>query len=627
MRKVLLVLMVCLAALLPVASLYAQTDSTATGAERQTSHVVLSEEDFAKYNCENVGDALSLISGVFINSQGEVMLRDVSSSKVVVVMDGQKLNTPGGMGVNVSNISIENIKTIELLRGGRSAEFGADAVGGVIVITSKENQSTSSKLEQSGSTRFTYGSYNLQIYSANYSLTQGKTNAILSFRKDLWDGNFKYTDRYDRTVDMVNNNTNSSSIFAKVSTELSGDQSLQSSYSYYSSNGGSPGMIDNINPEAKLRLDNQTINLNYRKAELISGLGFDASGYFLHFRTRFDDDYSLAKVHSDHKNYATGVDLKMAGDITDQMRISYGYSYRNDKVNSTDVGERVRDTNSAFTTLSYGDQLGGLISSWDAALAMRYDAPSDFNSELSPRLSLSITNQSIITTTLNAHLAKSYRAPTFNDLYWPQDAYSVGNPNLNPEYGTNYDIGANFSIPMEGQSLSLAVNYFRNDVKDMIIWLQTGPHGLWWPENISKSQTTGFEVSSTASILNNLFTANVEYTRMEALDKGPDPNRHDKLIPYRPKNKLAVTGTVKYSRIEWSTSFAYEGRRYIKPANTTWLPPYKLINTNISYGMPLLGVRSSIVLEATNLTNEDYMRVDGTAEPGRQFKASFWLYF
>ncbi|MCK4578750.1 MAG: Plug domain-containing protein, partial [Candidatus Marinimicrobia bacterium] len=109
-------------------TIFGQVDSTAVN-ESNTTRVVLTEKDFIKHNCENVGDALKIITGVYVNAQGDVMLRDVSSSKVVVVMDGQKLNTPGSIGVRVSTISIEKVAMIELLRGGRSAEYGADAVG------------------------------------------------------------------------------------------------------------------------------------------------------------------------------------------------------------------------------------------------------------------------------------------------------------------------------------------------------------------------------------------------------------------------------------------------------------------------------------------------------------------
>ncbi|MBU1065635.1 Plug domain-containing protein, partial [bacterium] len=95
-----------------------------TEEKKSTSEVVLIKEDFIKNNCESVGDALQTITGVYVNSTGEISLRDVSSSKVVVVLDGQRLNTAQGGGVNVSDMPIGNIEKIELLRGGRSAQYG-----------------------------------------------------------------------------------------------------------------------------------------------------------------------------------------------------------------------------------------------------------------------------------------------------------------------------------------------------------------------------------------------------------------------------------------------------------------------------------------------------------------------
>ncbi|HEB84893.1 MAG TPA: TonB-dependent receptor [Bacteroidetes bacterium] len=618
---------VVLALFLAAGTGFAQTDTTKVEQERQTSHVILDHDDFVKYNCENVGDALRTITGVYVNAQGEVMLRDVSSSKVVVIMDGQKLNVPGGIGVNVSNISIENIETIELLRGGRSAEYGSDAVGGVIVINSKKRQDQGLAKRQPVVVRASYGSYNRQIYSVNHSMNLGNVNTMLSYRRDLWDGNFEYTDLYGVSKEMVNNEQSTHSVFAKVGWNIDETQSLQSSYSLYTAENGSPGMIDRINPEARIRFNNHTLNLNYRKQKLFKDFDLDASGYYLNFRTRFDDDYgSIVPVHSDHKNYAVGTDLKQTGNFADWLRVSYGYSFRNDRINSTDVGKRERDTHSGFATFSLDRSPGGIISTWSTALALRYDAPSDFNSELSPRLSVSVTNQSRLTTTLAAHLARSYRAPTFNDLYWPQDAFAIGNPDLKPEYGTNYDVGLNFQLPCGRHNVNAAVNYFRNDVTDLILWAQSGPNNLWTPNNISETQTWGVETSGTISLFDGLFTTNTEYTYMEALDKGPDPNRHDKYIIYRPKNKLSLTGTLKYQSLEWSMTYEYTGLRYTNPANTKYLPEYSKIDGKVSYGFTLFRLRSRVAVETTNLTDEDFMKVYGTAEPGRQYKFTLWLY-
>lgn len=622
-RTWLIAILVCFIAVPALAA-----DSTAVVQQRQTSQVKLTQEDFAKYNCESVGDALKTITGVYVNALGEVSLRDVSSSKVVVILDGQKLNVASGSGVNVSNISIETVQSIELLRGGRSAEYGADAVGGVIVITSKDQQEEAVKGQQSLNFRTTYGSYNRQIYSLNHSYNRDRMSTIFSYRRDLWDGNFEYTDPYGVRKDMVNNHLNSSSIFAKLGYDFGGGNNASASYSYYTANNGSPGQIDMIDPTSNILFDNHSVNLNTHLTNLYSGFAFDLGAYYLNFRTRFNDTYgTTVPVHSDHKNYATGVDLKQSGRIADLFNLSYGYSLRNDDINSTDVGKRNRLTHSAFSTISVGAPFAfDPSTSWDAALALRYDDPTDFASELSPRLSLSATNESFVRTTLAGHFARSYRAPTFNDLYWPRDSFAIGNPDLTPEYGVNYDIGINMSVPVESHRISTAVNYFRNDVTDLILWAQRPSDNLWTPNNISKTETWGIETSATIALFDNLFTTNVEYTFMKALDMGPDASRHGKYIIYRPKNKLTVTGTVKVSSWEWSTVYSYTGLRYTNPANTAYLPKYWTLDSNLSYGFTLSGYRFNTVLEFSNITNEDFQKVLGTAEPGRQYKVSVSLF-
>lgn len=602
-------------------------DSTAVAQERQTSQVKLTQADFDKHNCESVGDALKTITGVYVNAQGEVSLRDVSASKVVVILDGQKLNVASGSGVNVSNISIETVESIELLRGGRSAEFGADAVGGVIVITSKDQQGEASETgKQSLGLRTTYGSYNRQIYSVNHSYSRDRFNSILSFRRDLWNGDFEYTDPYGVRKDMINNNLNSSSVFGKLGYDIGDGNNVSSSYSYYTAHNGSPGQIDRVNPSSDIYYDNHSVNLNLHMPETFEGFSFDAGTYYLNFRTRFNDTTGTVPVHSDHKNFATGLDLKQSGRIADVINLSYGVTLRNDEINSTDVGERTRLTKSAFTTISYTAMGFGPITSWDAALALRYDDPTDFDSEVSPRLSLSATNEGFIRTTLAGHFARSYRAPTFNDLYWPRDSFAIGNPDLTPEYGINYDIGINMTAPVGEHSVSTAINYFKNDVTDLILWAQRPLDNLWTPNNFSKTETWGIETSLTISLFNNMFSTNVEYTYMEALDKGPNVGDEKIYIIYRPRNKLSLTGTLKLSSWEWNTTYSYTGLRYTDVANNKYLPKYYTIDSNVSYSFMLSGYRLSTTLELSNITDTDYQKVYLTAQPGRQYKVSLSMY-
>ncbi len=591
--------------------------------KKSTSEVILTEEDFIKNNCENVGDALKTLTGVYVNSEGEISLRDVSSSKVVVVIDGQRLNTPGSIGVNVATLPIDNIKKIELLRGGRSAQYGADAVGGVILITTKTEEKFLKAM--TNSVKAVYGSYNRQIYNVSNSYNKNNLNTFVSWQRELWDGNFRYTDQYGNEKNLVNNHQSSFNIFAKASYKFSAQQSLSLSSNWYKADNGTPGMIDNITKNARIRFDNHSYNATYDQADFFKGFSLKAQSYFLDFETKFDNpDAFGGEIHSDHDNYALGVELQQSGNLTEALNVSYGYSFRNDRIESTDVGEKERNTNSGHVSVTGNMELEGPISMLEGSLALRYDAPSDFESAWSPRISVSASHDGVIGLSLISHLAKSYKAPSFNDLYWPQDAFAVGNPDLVPEDGFNYDIGLTAEIKM----ISLAANYFRNDIDNLILWAQDPAlNNLWTPKNVSETSTNGLESSATLNLFDNKYTLSAEYTFMKALDKGPDPNRHNKYIIYRPKNKLDITNTIRLGSIEWNILYHYTGLRYTNPANTDWLPEYQTIDSNLSYRFKWMQVNWTSTLEISNLTDEDYMKVKGTAEPGRMYKFSMGATF
>ncbi len=614
--------------------LLGQSDTTKISGESMTSRVVLTEKDFKKHNCENVGDALEIITGVYINAQGDVQLRDVSSSKVVVVMDGQKLNVPGSIGVKVSNISLEKVEMIELLRGGRSAEYGADAVGGVIKITTKSKIDSLTKIWTLG-VKGSYGSFNRQIWTVNHSSTLNRFDYMLSYRRDTWDGDYEYiinpyTDMTgliaygtDTRLRHKNNEQSAHSIFGKIGIFLPAEQKLQMSVSTYLADNGTPGLSYNPTIDAQLKLDNYSYNLNYSRPVLFKGFSLKAQVFYSTVRTRYDDPTgSIVEIHSDHKNYARGVDLSQAGNMG-AINLSYGYSFRNDEINSTDVGKRIRDTQSAFLTASTTGKLSGFLTSWEAVLALRYDDPSDYDAELSPRLTLSTSHAGNYSANLATHITRSYRAPSFNDLYWPRDAYAIGNPDLKSEYGLNYDIGLNLNIPVGPLSISTAVNYFRNDVIDLILWAQNHPEGLWTPSNLAETSTNGIETSANISAFDNKLLLNVEYTYMEALNKTPDDqNVYDKFIIYRPKNKLGITTSLKLKKLECNLIYHLVGMRYDNSSNTIWLPSYQLVDINVNYRYNLKGFTGSVTLESTNLTDEDFWRTKGASEPGRMFKLS-----
>ncbi|MBN2781384.1 MAG: TonB-dependent receptor plug domain-containing protein, partial [Candidatus Marinimicrobia bacterium] len=274
--------------------------------QASTSEIILGVDDFKKNNCENVGDALQTITGVYISSTGDIGLRDVSSSKVVVILDGQRLNTAGGTGVNISSMPIDNVETIELLRGGRSAQYGADAVGGVIVVTSKKGVQEESRSKRSFyGAKLSVGSFGKFMLNLNNSLSLGKFSSYISYQYDRSEDDFVYEymdyGSYDIPLDtLVNNNKLSNNVFAKVDYAINEKQNLSASFNHYGSDNGTPGMIESPTPNAKLQFNNQSYNLAYANSEIFTGFSLKAQAYLLDNETKFSDPDDIYSEPSDH---------------------------------------------------------------------------------------------------------------------------------------------------------------------------------------------------------------------------------------------------------------------------------------------------------------------------------------
>ncbi|MCK5816608.1 MAG: TonB-dependent receptor [Candidatus Marinimicrobia bacterium] len=600
--------------------------------QASTSEVILTEDDFKLHNCESVGDALQTITGVFVSSTGEIGLRDVSSSKVVVILDGQRLNTAGGTGVNISSMPIDNVETIELLRGGRSAQYGADAVGGVIVVTSKKGSSGDGQSKKAFfGTKLSMGSYGKFMININNSLSLGKFSSFISYQHDQSTDNFSYeyidygTFPYTALDTIENNYKSSDNIFVKFDYTLNEKQNLSASFNHYGSVNGAAGMILQQTPNAVLEFSNQSYNLTYNNSDVFAGFSLKGQGYYLDNETKFNDPDNIFSPPSDHDNYALGLELTQAGSLlNDLLMLNYGYSYRNDRIQSTSVGSKIRNTHSGFATITGGLDFDSFLSRIEAALALRYDAPSDFANALSPRFSFSMAhNSGDFNANFQTHITRSYKAPSFNDLYWPQDAFAVGNPDLLAEYGFNYDIGLSTNY----KTLTFAANFFSNDVTNLIVWQQDpAVNNLWTPKNISETSTKGIETSASATLWK-IWNVNLEYTFMRALDVGPDPSRHGKLLTYKPQNKIDFNSSLKFSSIEWNLNYHLIDYRYTNPANTMWLPVISTFDTNIAYRFKIAKIGMNLVAEMINIFDVPVMITSGTASPGRLMKVALGANF
>lgn len=120
---------------------------TATKTEKYTQDVpasisMVTAKEIAAKNVNSVTQALQMIPGVYMNqsAQGGLMIRGFSSTDVLVLIDGQPVNSGYNNSMNWELVPVESIEKIELLRGAGSSLYGGRAVGAVVNIITKENK-------------------------------------------------------------------------------------------------------------------------------------------------------------------------------------------------------------------------------------------------------------------------------------------------------------------------------------------------------------------------------------------------------------------------------------------------------------------------------------------------------
>ncbi len=103
---------------------------------------VITEKDIKSRNIQSAADAVAMATGVSASNsvEGTVNLRGYSSKNVLVLVDGQQVNTAWNGDVDWNMIPVENIRKIEVVSGGQSALYGGRAVGGVINIMTKSEK-------------------------------------------------------------------------------------------------------------------------------------------------------------------------------------------------------------------------------------------------------------------------------------------------------------------------------------------------------------------------------------------------------------------------------------------------------------------------------------------------------
>ena len=570
---------------------------TATKTETELRDVpqsmsVITREEIMNTPDRTLPEIIQRSTGVQVNQNGpmgslsSVQIRGSQPEQVVVLINGRRVNEAQSGMFDLSNLPLnkDDIERIEVLRGGASALYGADAMGGVINIITRA-PSAEPYTRVSGS----YGRFDTQEGSFTHRWKPGALGYGVSVGRQKSDGY------------RPNSDLDSWILEGDLSYDLGAKSQLSVSARNIKKEIGVPGPVFLTDPDDREKDNLTQLDLVYR-GKYSPYLDLTVRGYQNVYRRFFDTGDQGINMGTDflHKNYATGGEVQATSSITPTHLLTGGVEGVQNRVNSTATG--VHEGTQGAVYLQDEIELAKPVT---ATLGLRYDYNSIFDDQLNPRAAVLVRLPGEVR--LRAAVARSYRAPTFDDLYWPADAFVAGNPDLQPEKAWSYEIGAEKKF---GEWALVKVAGFYRDVQDMIRWA-AGSDGVWRPTNIQSAKIWGAEAEAVLYIAKGLsipLNYSYLYPRDEATGN-PIPDKAKQMFN---------------AGIEYSTPFGLRANltgRYVqfyRSQTSTLNADYFVADVRVAYERRVYKkVEGEAFLSLTNAFNRDYQTKEGFPMPPR----------
>jgi outer membrane receptor for ferrienterochelin and colicins len=594
---------------------------------------IISPERILRVSPLNVSEVLQNIQGTYVKDYGgfsalkSISLRGSSAAQVLLMLNGQRLNDPQTGEIDLSTLPSEGIERVEILRGGSSAMYGADAVGGVVnLITGKKQKSDG----LDASLKIFGGSFNTNSYDGSLGFVDNWIKGSVGMQRVHSEGNFTYNDSVGSETQRENNDVSSYRVFSEFKFEF-GDSSykthLDLNYRYLGSERGAPGSIEFPSLTAR-QWDTYQHFQTMLKGRLFSILNsYQINGFWHWNKSRFEETEGFFAADARNKSGNYGLETHARSVITPHHALTYGIGIRNEWMMSNQVSE---DHNRQVYYLfiqnesNFDSKIGKFPLTIEVIPALRLDNYSDFGSRWSPKIGSGFKFGSELQTILKLNAGWSYRTPTFNQLYWPKSAWSSGNSDLKPESGFDWDLGLNIRYP-KFQNLGFDVVYFDIRMKDLIQW-QTDSQFFSMPVNVDKARNRGVEIKSSLQIIQDLVNINANYTYLDARNQS-DNDLYNKFLVYRPRHSFNSTLNLIWQSLFVGLDYRYVGSRYTDGENNPEfeLNPYDLLDFTIRFKPIYTKLQPTLVFQIKNIFNEQNDIIKNYPVPGREFRLSLEL--
>lgn len=572
---------------------------TATGTEIAADKVggnsvtVITAKDIEAMKPSSVADMLKGVPGLDVAANGgpgtntSVFLRGADSKNTLILVDGVMLNDPSSANrsAELSNLTVDNIERVEVVKGPMSVMYGSNATSGVVnIITKKGKGPFACFADLSGGS---YGTVKAAAgvsgaaKSLNYALTvsgihsdgysvadhendrinkDGNTDEEDAYENYTFSGRVGYDFSQGTSLDLVTRYTDSSTDLDDYGSGYAGDAFV------YDINWNSVPDLSSPHKrsiDARQSLTKASLKNSFADRFITTSLSYQLS----------DQKREYTKNDGSEGGYYKGRSHEGAfqGDLNfDTSTVSLGVSYYKEFMESTAVDERNADIISVRIQEQYmPDDAVTVI------VGARLDDHERFGDKTTYRVAPSYTLKT--GTCLKASYGTGFRAPSLYELFEP----TYGNDDLGPEESRGWDIGVEQTFKDAG--VALGCTYFNMVFDDCIVYDFAASH---YNQLDGKTRTSGVESYVGWSPMTDLdLTLAYNYTESEdtsgaRLARRPY-NKYQLNVRYRFIEKAMVNLYIRYLDKRRDTAYATDA-----DGNAVdYLDAYTLVNLALSYNL------------------------------------------
>ena len=559
---------------------------------------VIDSKSIVESGVNNVVDLLQQVSGVDLRKRGvpgtqaDLYIRGGGFDQTLLLIDGMKMDDiqTGHHTLNLL-LPIQLIERIEIIKGPASRIFGQNAFNGAINIVTKTLPKSDKKLFEVMVSNPTFGSFKQFGFLINSRLLlKEKFNAQLTFSRSKSDG-YRYNTDYSNDffffkseIKTKKNPINITSGFTEKKFGANGFYASPSAVDQYEETQASFIGISTVFGSEKLLIRPK---LYWRRGqdEYIYIRNNPSVYRNLHITNKIYLDFSFSKLF-------------------DSSRLNFGIDLSSSSISSNNLGKHNRFTSSLYADYTFKTKDNKLSFSPGFSVSNF----SDMSTHFFPGVDIGFDLSEKIN--LYANYGKTYRIPTYTDLYY-SDRNTIGNPNLNPEHAITNEIGIKYS----NENIDISSSYFLRKSSNIIDYVKQSEQDKWEATNIRNLDTNGFDFNFLFKISPNN-SLRLGYTYLFDKSYVSEVN-YSRYAINSLRHQLNTRLALKYSNKITHTLINRFGERSNNVSHIVY-------DSNLKYQ---LSNNSYFFINVNNIFNEEYYETNLVPMPGRNFLIGVISYF